>query len=552
MKHRLEYAGLFFLFLMLGVSRRACQLQYPDVWAEDGIRIIPGIFTKGFASLFDPVNGYMVLVSRLLSFITLHISFYQYGLISSLLSFLLIATVAFAVATSPTILVGKRWCALAMLSVPSNPEVFGLPLYAFWWVSVLLFLVVLWDQDDSSPLLRIFYLLVGGLSSPVIITLLPLFYLRSYIYRAKPAEHIVSFLATAIAGFQLIFILSSGASRIPSLWSIIQYVLPKFFGSFLVGNIWKQATWVFALALVILIIVWMYDTRFRFRVSTVVVLPYLLAMSIALSVLRVDPAIIHQRIAGPRYFFYPYILLFWILIQIRFTRNRFSSIAGVFLVIAMLNAIPVWSRSHDDLHWKDHVLSSYFFPYYTFPVQYDGNRALAWSVSLSEQQYSAYHANDRFHDVRHDYSPVYPYTIRVPEFPGTHPFASVGTLDHTSMVGTDYSKSRLSGFQVTGTYGTSDADKGEITLTLHRGDCILFRSGAGKKGYRVIIAGHEKRFLQELPILTEWSSLEFSNRLLPERFSVKFVDDGGGYGEWFALALKDNPELTAPLKKEKR
>ena len=542
MKKRREYAALFLLFLILGVSRRVCQLEYPDVWDEDGIRIIPGIITKGLASLFEPVNGYVVLVPKFLSFIALQISFYHYGLISSVFSFLIIAAVAFAVAESPTILVGKRWCALAIILIPSDPEVFGLPLYTFWWVSILLFLLVLWDEKDSSPLLRIFFVTVGGLSSPVIVMLLPLFYWRSYIYRNRPTEHLVSFLATLIAGFQMSFILSAGASLMPSFRSMLQHVIPKFFGSFLVGNLWYHAVWVFGLAMVILIALWIYDHLFSMNLSMAGVLPYLLVVSIALSIMRVDPAIIHQQMAGPRYFFYPFITLYWILIQVGFSRRIYRYIAFAFLAIAVVNTIPVWSRSHDDLHWKDHVLSSFFFPYYTFPVQYNGEQALAWRVVLLKQGYLAYQANDRFHDFYHDYSPVFPYTVILHAVSGAHCYAFTDALEQQSISASDSCKSVLKGFHVLETCGTSGANKREIVLNFRRGDCLLYRSGFAKKGCRVIVEGYEKRFLQELPVLNDWTCLEFSNRLLPERFLVRFVADGCDVGKWFAIALKSNQE----------
>ena len=550
MKKRFEYAGLFALLLLLGVSRRACQLQYPDVWDEDGIKIIPGIIRNGASSLFDPVNGYMVLVPKLLSFISLHISFSHYGLISSILTFLLIAAVALAVAASPTILLGKRWCALALFFIPSDPEIFGLPLYTFWWVSILLFLLVLWEEENSSSLVRIVFVVLGGLSSPVIVSLLPLFYWRSYIYRARTAEHLVAFLATLIAVFQMRFIFSAGASHMPSPRSMLQHVIPKFFGSFLVGNLWHQAAWVFGMALVILIAFWIYDNRIRMSLSTSIVLPYLLAVGIALSILRIDPAIIHQKLAGPRYFFYPFVALFWILVQIGYNRNKYRHIAFAFIAIAMVNAIPVWSRSHDDLHWKDHVLSSYYFPYYTFPVQFNGEAALAWRLPLLKKEYSSYNANDRLHDFDHDDRPVFPYTLILQGSTGVRHFATGDALAYQSLTGSDYRKSIVSGFQVIGTYVTSDADKGEIKLDLHRGDCILYRSGPGNKGCRVIIDANEKRFLQELPALSDWSCLEFSNRLLPERFSARFVDEGSDFGQWFAIALKSDQESKAPGQKE--
>ena len=444
MKNKLELPGLFLLCLVLGISRRLMQLQYPNVWDEDGTQIIPGIVNNGLHALFEPVNGYLVLVPKLISFAALQLSVYQYALTTTLFSFMLMAIMAFAVATSPTKLQGSRWCALAMFFIPSDPEVFGLPLYTFWWVSVLLFLLVLWDEEKEHPLLRGLYVMLGGLSSPVIVMLLPLFYVRSFRFRDKPAEHLVSVLSTVIALVQLQFIFNTGASARPPFGSIAANVIPKFFGGFLVGNIWDAGMWFTGLLLLVLIAVWVYSTKPFSATSTVAVLLYLLVVSIVLSVLRVDPAFIHQKAAGPRYFFYPFLIIFWVVIQIAYARQGYRYLAAIFLVAAAANALPVWSRSHDDLHWKDHVRSSCFFPAYTFPIQYNGERALAWKMTLTEGQFRPYMQKDLFWRSGDQALPLYPYTYIVGE---THDFSGIvtdETIIGAPVHGADFYKSDIS------------------------------------------------------------------------------------------------------------
>ena len=48
--------------------------------------------------------------------------------------------------------------------------------------------------------------------------------------------------------------------------------------------------------------------------------------------------------------------------------------------------------------------------------------------------------------------------------------------------------------------------------------------------------------MQALPVAAEWVTLDFSNRSLPERFTVTLADDGQGWGEWLAVALMDKAE----------
>jgi len=162
------YPILFTSFTLLLASRRWLQLVSPQVWDEDGTKIIPGLINHGLTSFLTPVNGYLITVPKIISLISLTISFSHYPLISTILAWLFIASVGLAVAISPTHLKLKIACALLIFLIPSNPEVFGLPLYTFWWSSILLFLLALWDEKNLQLKWRVIFLFLGGLSSPKI------------------------------------------------------------------------------------------------------------------------------------------------------------------------------------------------------------------------------------------------------------------------------------------------------------------------------------------------------------------------------------------------
>ena len=191
--------SLFTIFLILLASRRWMQLIIPQVWDEDGTQIIPGFITHGWASLFTPVNGYLIMVPKLISAISLTISFSHYPIISTIIVWLFIASIGLAIVLSPTSLKGKLSCAILMLSIPSDPEVFGLPLYTFWWSSILLFLVSLWNEKNQTLGWRLAFLLIGGLSSPMIVLILSILYLRVFWYRSLRSEWVVALGGTIIA-----------------------------------------------------------------------------------------------------------------------------------------------------------------------------------------------------------------------------------------------------------------------------------------------------------------------------------------------------------------
>lgn len=377
---------LFILFLLLLASRRWMQLISPQVWDEDGSVVLYELINYGYISFLHPVNGYLITVPKIISAISLKISFSKYPLISTILTWIFIASIGLAIALAPTKLSNKILCAVAVFIVPTDPEVFGLPLYTFWWASILLFLVVLWDERDPSLGWRSIFLLIGGFSSPIIIMTLPIFYFRAYWYRKFRNEQKLALLATLVAIVQSYFILTWNGQS-PSLYSIMINIIPKFFGLFLIGNLtnYNILFWIMGLLLICIISMWLLHDRHNI---TSWILAYLLIGAIFVMVLRVDPIYIGLR-GGPRYFFFPFILIFWILIQ--FFHSGFPKWVKAFilviLVIALINAAPVWSRTHDDLNWEEHVINCGCGSdeYYSIPIHFDGNQHTAWSINMSHK-----------------------------------------------------------------------------------------------------------------------------------------------------------------------
>jgi hypothetical protein len=536
-KRRLYILLLLTFFLSLLASRRWPQLIVPQVWDEDGGHVLYGFINHGWLAFFKPVNGYLVIVPKIISVISLWVSFLNYPLVSTIFSWLFIALVGLAITLAPTRMWGKFLCAVATLLIPSDPEVFGLPLYTFWWASLLLFLVALWDEEKHPSLgWRSGFLLAGGLSSPVIVLILPVLYFRAYLHRSLRSEQVLACIATVIAAVQLFFTVKHSAGQFPPLDSVLMNAIPTFFGKFLIGN-WiehKVWTWFAGVGVFGIIAAWIF--RERCNMSAWILL-YLLVGSIALTVARVDPAIIHPRFAGPRYFFFPFILTFWVLIQYFHAThsNWFRGVIGIVIVLAVINAVPGWSRQHDDLHWADHVRSCRLFSEYTIPVHFDGKRFSAWSFKLSGKSCAKLLERDFFvspQDI--DAHPTFAYTVSGTN--GHDKGRGTAVLISNTMTGTDFQRSNLEGYRVIGSFSTSDADMGEVLLKLRRGDHVLYRSGPGKGGQGMSIVGHEQEFIKELPLANNWVRLEFSNTKLPSEFVLKIKDEGQEWGEWSAIA----------------
>jgi hypothetical protein len=207
------------ILISLLFVRAWTRILYPEVWDEDGTRNLFGYINNGFLDIFEPVNGYLIVVPKLITFVSAQVSIIQYPLISTVLAWILIFSVLLIIATGPLRLVGGGLLAIACLWVPSDPEVYGLPLYTFWWTSLLLYALVFWDDHSHKWGLRTLIIVLASLSAPTILVVLPLFWARAWAYRDNRLELKLASLASIGAAIQLLIMLQE-SSRIGVIFSI--------------------------------------------------------------------------------------------------------------------------------------------------------------------------------------------------------------------------------------------------------------------------------------------------------------------------------------------
>jgi hypothetical protein len=135
---------------------------------------------------------------------------------------------------------------------------------------------------------------------------------------------------------------------------------------------------------------------------------------------------------------------------------------------------------------------------------------------------------------------VRPYEVR--QWKADDDVASIAETDAiiiNGWHGTDYFKSEMPGYKVIGSFINSENDTGTITLHLHRGDSIFYRSGPRVSGQIMLINnGGVGKYYTNLPPAIEWSVLTFTNESLPEEFDLTLIDGGTKLGEWSAIAVK--------------
>ncbi len=120
------------------------------------------------------------------------------------------------------------------------------------------------------------------------------------------------------------------------------------------------------------------------------------------------------------------------------------------------------------------------------------------------------------------------------------------TVSLSSIIGThtwtgaDFAKSEINGMTVLGSFIASDADTGEIVLSLKQGDKIYYSSGP-TSGNQTLDKLDDDAPPILLPVSANWVLLDFSTPNNGEAASqYRFSDNGSGWGEWSAIAIASN------------
>jgi hypothetical protein len=207
------------------------------MWVEDGTVNLPAWIHDGWMSVFQPMAGYFALPTKVIFAIATKLSFLHQPEIAYGLTVAFSVAVVASIALSPTTLRWPAACATAVLLVPSDAEVFAVPEYAFWWGSLLALPPLFWREDEARPRVgaRVAMVLLGGLSSPLIVGLAPLYAARTWRIRSRP-NLVVLAAAAAAAAAQLGCVLMTGVKlERPSnagIPAFLSEVVAKFLGGF--------------------------------------------------------------------------------------------------------------------------------------------------------------------------------------------------------------------------------------------------------------------------------------------------------------------------------
>jgi hypothetical protein len=398
-----QFRLLLLLILAILFLRRPAQFLYPAVWVEDGAFFIPEALHDGFWSIFRPISGYLILIPRCLTWISLQFPLEWYPAISTFLGVCLNLTAFFCTLWFPTVLRARTLCAIAVFAIPIIPEVYILPSYTFWMGTILLILVLLWQPQIRAKFdfwLRSLILITCGLSTPFIGFLAPLFLIRTLILRTRK-EFGLFLISVAVAVAQVLtYTTQKYQPGPPALVNetfnleFFRVLLVKFFGYYLASPAKDQLALQIALPvlayLIFLLLLFVIkpfaNLGGKVENSQILLLLYLLLpLTILASIARVPLFMPHPIYAGPRYFFLPYVTLSWILLNPPVVNRALRQIGVTLLFLAFFNASSHFTFRHDRLDWASAARAYSVDGEALFLVHYDGEISNSWYFRLRKQ-----------------------------------------------------------------------------------------------------------------------------------------------------------------------
>ena len=388
-----SWPAFIVLLVAIFIWRRPDQFLHPYVWVEEGTVTLPAYLTEGWKSLFAPMAGYMVVPAKLIFLVAAWLSFAHLPSIEYWLTLIFEVGTLALVAFSPTRLRFPKLAALAIALLPTDSEVFAVSEYAFWWGTIWAFVAIFWDEGDKPRTLwRCVLVAVGGLSSPMAMPIAAILGFRAAALR-KRADIVVFAASACVAAAQWATMRMTGALKPPAGMAVdVSAVVTRFFGHFFLASssVPAPVTLIVGAAIVLGGTVFVVVRR-KWRDPYFLMLSACLVASILASATRVPVNVIHPFDAGPRYFFFPYIFLAWLLLYSIPEIGRVPrSLVCVIFAGAFAQFMFHAQRTHERVSWRSELnkcvaVGSAVYP---LPIHYDGVQSRMWHVDLTGDQCS--------------------------------------------------------------------------------------------------------------------------------------------------------------------
>jgi hypothetical protein len=383
--------------VLVWILRRPEQLTRPYVWVEESF-IVRNFLDDGWAGAFETIQGYLILPANVLVALATEISFLQ--LPELMYAF---ALAVFVATVLLLLLPVSRWgdlttrsaMASSMVLVPTNPEVFGVLLYSFWWTTLWPLIILGWKRDLWA--LRVPLLVIGTLSSPAAGALFVVFAL-AYLLNRRIRELISAAILLAGFVFQVVLALDSTRAELLSRDADPVEVLEQTVRT---GGLF-EARWLspgnpdryFLLLAGLAFLSFLVFAAFRLSIVARrhEALLLLAAAGVFTGLSAVPVPLISDPAGGaPRYYFLPFVAFGWVLLALwRYADvGRLRVAAGALLCLSLLGLATTFSRTTEataaNLSWEAEVrkCAASFESIHQIPIYFDGSTKLFWYLTLN-------------------------------------------------------------------------------------------------------------------------------------------------------------------------
>jgi hypothetical protein len=397
-RHERLYAtiGVVAFCVLIWIWRRPGQLTHPYVWDEEST-ILRHYLDGGFIGALRPVEGYLVLPPAVLLAIATKISIVQLPWLSYVFALLVFVGTILMI-----VLPDSRWgdlrtraaMAAAAALVPTNPEVFGVLLYSFWWATLWPLIILGWRR--SLWALRAPLLAIAALSSPAGGAIF-FVYAISY-WRSRRIRDAIG-AAILFAGFVVQAVLTLTSSEKDAISNatpgrVIEQIART--GGYFETN-WLAVghpdhgfvAFVGLLFLVFLLGAGI-TLAFRSGHDDVLLMTIGALTFTGITALRI-PLATDPVTDGPRYYLLPFVTFGWVLLMIlrKAPLRGLALAAAILLGVSFLNLATTFSRlpqtTTAHLSWKHELekcgrSNAASVP---VPIYFDGSSSLLWTIELS-------------------------------------------------------------------------------------------------------------------------------------------------------------------------
>ncbi len=355
---------------VLLVLRKPWALHTPQLWAEDGSIFLSQDDVMGARAFFEPYNGYLHLLPRIIAWIASHTADVAWWpAIYNSLAFAVHVALFARLASRRVELPAKPWLMLAFVLVVGSGEVL-INVTNLQWVTAFYLLLQLFTARPTTTaqhLGDLAILLVVGLNGPFAILFAPLF-----AWRAWRERYLANFLALAAVGACALvsaFLVSRAGASL-SLhaggesfrpWRALAIVGSRLFTWPVLGPapvrswpVWSHA--IIALAFIGPLLVWALRRDDRRPVRALIVAAFVLITLACTYRVRADTWENDGMANGDRYFYISRVLLAWLVIlELDATPRFVGRIARGLCLVGVLTHLPHFILpAPKDYHWAQH------------------------------------------------------------------------------------------------------------------------------------------------------------------------------------------------------